>query len=44
MIGNIEETLMLKTGMQKKQVLQDLGYVNTVEACCMHHGNVIEPS
>ena len=37
MIGNIKETFLPKTGMQKKQVLQDLGYVDTLDAdaCCM---------
>ena len=35
MVRNIKETLLPKTGMQKKQVLQDPGYVDTVEACCM---------
>ena len=34
-IGNIKETFPPKTGMQKKQVLQDPGYVDTVEAFCM---------
>ena len=37
MIGNIKETFLPKTGMWKKQVLQDPGYVDTVEACCMLH-------
>ena len=36
MIGDIKETFLPKTGMQKKQVLQDLGYVKGIEsACCM---------
>ena len=36
MIGNIKETFPPKTGMQKKQVLQDPGYVKDVkDACCM---------
>ena len=35
MIGNIRETFLPKTGMQKKQVLQNLGHVNTVKACCI---------
>ena len=30
MIGNIKEAFPPKTGMRKKQVLQDSGYVNTV--------------
>ena len=37
MIGNIKETFPPKTGMQKKQVLQDPGYVNTVEAMLQSH-------
>ena len=37
MIENIKETFPPKTGMQKKQVLQDPGYVDTGEACCMLH-------
>ena len=36
MIGNIKETFPPKTGMWKKQVLQDPRYVKDVEdACCM---------
>ena len=35
MIRNIKETFPTKTGMRKNQVLQDPGYVNTVEARCM---------
>ena len=36
MIGNIKKTFQPKTGMWKKQVLQDPGYVEDVEdACCM---------
>ena len=36
MIGNIKETFPPKTSTQKKQVLQDPGYVEDVEdACCM---------
>ena len=31
MIGNIKETFLPKTGMQRKQVLQDPGYVEGVE-------------
>ena len=27
----------LKTGMREKQVLQDPGYVDTVDTCCMLH-------
>ena len=37
MVRNGKETFPLKTGMWKKQVLQDPGYVDTVEACCMLH-------
>ena len=38
MIGNIMRTFPPKTDMQKKQVLQDPGYVKDVEdACCMLH-------
>ena len=38
MIGNIKKTFPPKTGMQKKQVLQDPGYVKDVkDACCMLH-------
>ena len=33
MIRNIKKTFPPKTGMQKKQVLQDPGYVK--DACCM---------
>ena len=36
MIGNIKETFPPKTGMWKRQVLQDPGYVRGVEGpCCM---------
>ena len=36
MIGNIKETFPPKTGMWKKQVLQDPGYVKDIEdTCCM---------
>ena len=42
MIGNIKETLSPKTGMWKKQVLQDPRYVDTVEACCMQCCKVIQ--
>ena len=39
MIGNIKEIFPPKTGLQEKQVLQDLGYVEGVETtCCMLHG------
>ena len=38
MVRNMKETFPLKTGMQKKQVLQDPGYVKDIEdACCMLH-------
>ena len=38
MIGNIKETFPSKTSMQKKQVLQDPGYVGGVkDPCCMLH-------
>ena len=36
MIGNIKKTFPPKTGMQKKQVLQDPGYVKDVkDAYCV---------
>ena len=36
MVRNMKETFPPKTGMRKKQVLQDPGYVEDVEdACCM---------
>ena len=37
MARNMKETFLPKTGMQKKQVLQDPGYVDTVDTCCMLH-------
>ena len=38
MVRNIKETFPPKTGMWKKQVLQDPGYVEGVEGpCCMLH-------
>ena len=37
MIGNIKTKFLPKTGMREKQVLQDPGYVNTVDTCCMLH-------
>ena len=38
-IGNIKKLFLPKTGMQKKQVLQDKGYVRGVKGlCCMLHG------
>ena len=37
MIGNIKETFLPKTGMREKQLLQDPGYVDTVDTCCMLH-------
>ena len=38
MIRNIKETFPPKTGMQKKQALQDPKYVRGVEGpCCMLH-------
>ena len=40
MIRNIKRTFPPKTGLQEKQVLQDPGYVKTLEihaACCMLH-------
>ena len=37
MIGNIERKFPPKTGMREKQVLQDPGYVDTVDTCCMLH-------
>ena len=41
MIGNIKKLFLPKTGMQKKQVLQDPGYVKGIKsACCMLHAMV----
>ena len=37
MIGNIKKTFPPKTGMREKQLLQDPGYVDTVDTCCMLH-------
>ena len=38
MIGNIKKTFPPKTGIQKKQVLWDPGYVKDIEdSCCMLH-------
>ena len=37
MIRNIKEIFPSKTGMQEKQLLQDPGYVNTVDTYCMLH-------
>ena len=38
MIGNIKKLFPPRTGMQKKQVLQDPGYVRGAEGpCCMLH-------
>ena len=35
-MGNIKETFLPKSGMQKKQVSQDPGYIKDVKvACCM---------
>ena len=43
MIGNIKETFLSKTGMWKKQVLQDPGYVKGVEGlCCMLSCKVVQ--
>ena len=36
MVRNMKETFLPKTGMWKKQVLQDAGYIKDVkDACCM---------
>ena len=35
MIRNIKEIFLPNTGMQEKQLLQDPGYVDTVDTCCM---------
>ena len=35
MIENIKRKFLPKTGMQEKQLLQDPGYVDTVDTCCM---------
>ena len=37
MIENITRKLPPKTGMREKQLLQDPGYVDTVDTCCMLH-------
>ena len=37
MVRNMKETFPPKTGMGKKQVLQDPGHVDTVDKCCMLH-------
>ena len=37
MIENIKRKFPPKTGMREKQLLQDPGYVNTVDTCCMLH-------
>ena len=42
MIGNIKRKFLPKTGMREKQVLQDPGYVDTVNTCCMQQDK--EPS
>ena len=44
MIGNIKETLLPKTDMWKKQVLQDQGMSDVSKvhaACCMEHYKVV---
>ena len=37
MIENIKRKFPPKTGMREKQLLQDPGYVDTVDTCCMLH-------
>ena len=37
LVRNMKETFPPKTGMRKKQVLQDPGYVDTIDTCCMVH-------
>ena len=37
MIENIKRKFPPKTGTREKQVLQDPGYVDTVDSCCMLH-------
>ena len=37
MIESIKRKFLPKTGMQEKQLLQDPGYVDTVDTCCMLH-------
>ena len=37
MIENIKRKFLPKTGMREKQLLQDPGYVDTVDTCCMPH-------
>ena len=37
MIENIKRKFPPKTGMREKQLLQDPGFVDTVDTCCMLH-------
>ena len=37
MIENIKRKFPPKPSMREKQVLQDPGYVDTVDTCCMLH-------
>ena len=37
MIENIKRKFLPKPSMQEKQLLQDAGYVDTVNTCCMLH-------
>ena len=37
MIENIKRKFLPKTGMREKQLLQDPGYVDTVDTCCTLH-------
>ena len=37
MIENIKRKFPPKPGMREKQPLQDPGYVNTADTCCMLH-------
>ena len=44
MIKNIKEIFPPKTGMQEKQLLQDLGYIDTVDTCCMQQDKEAPPN
>ena len=37
MIENIKRKFLPKPSMREKQLLQDPGYVDTVDTCCMLH-------
>ena len=44
MIGNIKKTFLPKTGMREKQLLQDPGYVDTVDTYCMQWDKEVPPN